>query len=83
MGAGVAEISESLLIIFALPLLLLMYSLIPATVKRLHDTNRSGWFCVLSIIIPLIGLYLVVVCSCLRGTNGENRYGEPPLPFFR
>ena len=82
IGAGVAEISEALLVIFALPLLLIMYSLIPATVKRLHDTNNSGWWGLIC-IIPLIGeVYALVVFGCLPGTVGENRYGEPPLPFF-
>ena len=83
IGVRVDEISESLLVIFALPLLLIMYSLIPATIKRLHDINLSGWWC-LFYIIPLIGeICAIVVCGCLSSTVGENRYGKPTLPFFR
>jgi uncharacterized membrane protein YhaH (DUF805 family) len=46
-----------------------------ATVKRLHDTNRSGVY-VLMALIPIIGLlYLLVCCGFLKGTDGENDYG--------
>ena len=51
---------------------------IAVTVKRLHDTNRSGW-CILIGSIPIIGcIYLFIVCGCLRGTEGDNRYDSPP-----
>ena len=47
---------------------------IAVTVKRLHDTNRSGW-CILIGSIPIIGIiYLFVVCGCFKGTEGNNRY---------
>ena len=44
------------------------------TCRRLHDTNRSGWFLLLY-FIPLIGLIWLLVLCCLEGTEGENRYG--------
>lgn len=46
-------------------------------VKRLHDTNRSGWH-ILTNLIPIVGtIYLFVVCGCLKGTDGDNNYGPP------
>lgn len=46
------------------------------SVKRLQDTNTSGW-CLLFGMIPLIGwIYLFVVLCCLPGTPGSNNYGE-------
>ena len=47
------------------------------TCRRLHDTNRSGWFLLLY-FIPLIGLIWLLVLCCLGGTEGENRYGFDP-----
>lgn len=39
-------------------------------VRRMHDVNKSGWFC----IIPIYNLIL----ACTNGTAGPNRYGEDP-----
>ena len=48
-----------------------------ATVRRLHDTNKSGWFVIL-FLIPLIGL-IVLVFLILPGDKGKNKYGLNPL----
>jgi uncharacterized membrane protein YhaH (DUF805 family) len=49
-----------------------------AGVRRLHDTDRSGWWTLL-IFVPLIGLVLLIVWLASRGTNGPNRFGPDPL----
>ena len=48
-----------------------------ATVRRLHDTNKSGWFVIL-FLIPLIGL-IVLIFLILPGDKGRNKYGPNPL----
>jgi len=48
------------------------------TVRRLHDTNRSGWW-VLIIFIPLIGPIFLLVFLCLKSDEGENQFGPNPL----
>ena len=48
-----------------------------ATVRRLHDTNKSGWF-VLLFLIPLVGL-IVLVFLIFPGDKGKNKYGHNPL----
>jgi uncharacterized membrane protein YhaH (DUF805 family) len=45
-------------------------------VRRLHDTGRSGWWLLLS-LIPLVGL-VVLVFMLLDGDRGNNRFGEDP-----
>ncbi len=47
---------------------------ITATVRRLHDTNRSGWW-TLCAIIPIVGFVLPWIFTLLPGDTGMNRYG--------
>jgi uncharacterized membrane protein YhaH (DUF805 family) len=47
-------------------------------VRRLHDTNRSGWWYWIA-LVPLIGIILLIVWFCTRGTQGQNDYGSDPL----
>ena len=44
------------------------------TFRRLHDTDRSAWWVLLS-IVPLIGAIVLIVFLCQPGTPGRNRYG--------
>lgn len=50
---------------------------IAVMVRRLHDTNRSGWMALL-LIIPLIGPIIIIVFMCLDSTPGENKFGPNP-----
>lgn len=50
---------------------------IAVAVRRLHDTDRSGWWVLLSLIPILGGLALLALC-CLDGTLGPNRFGDDP-----
>ena len=47
-------------------------------VRRMHDTNRSGWICLLG-LIPFAGWAALLVFSCQEGTRGDNQYGPDPL----
>ena len=47
-------------------------------VRRLHDTDRSGWWLLIG-LIPLIGFIVLLVFFCQRGTTGSNRFGGDPL----
>ena len=48
------------------------------SVRRLHDTNRSGWWLLLS-VIPLLGTIVLLIFWCMKGTQGQNDYGDDPL----
>jgi len=48
------------------------------SVRRLHDTGRSGWFILLG-LIPLIGIIILLIWFCQRGEDGPNAYGPPQL----
>jgi uncharacterized membrane protein YhaH (DUF805 family) len=63
------------------------YSSLAMEVKRWHDQNLSGWLALLTRIctfIPYIGwlilLVLAVILFFVRGTVGNNKYGEDPAP---
>jgi uncharacterized membrane protein YhaH (DUF805 family) len=46
-------------------------------VRRLHDTERSGWWTLL-VFIPFFGWLVLLVFACLDGTRGINRFGPDP-----
>lgn len=46
-------------------------------IRRLHDTNRTGWWLVLG-IIPIIGPIVLIIFFCLDSDPEENRYGINP-----
>ncbi len=45
--------------------------------RRLHDTNRSGWWLLIS-LIPLIGVIILIVFLVQDSQPGENKYGPNP-----
>lgn len=47
------------------------------TVRRLHDTGRSGWWMLIS-IIPILGIILLTYFMVLDGHTGVNEYGVNP-----
>ena len=58
-----------------------LFTLIPAIsagVRRLHDTNRSGFFLLIS-FIPFIGGLVLLFFLIPEGTKGKNRFGPDPL----
>lgn len=39
-------------------------------IRRMHDTDHSGWW----ILLPIVNL----IFACTEGTRGPNRFGEDP-----
>lgn len=50
---------------------------IAVSIRRLHDTDRSGWWLLLC-FLPIIGIIVLLVFFVLDGTRGSNRFGENP-----
>ncbi|MBZ2187762.1 DUF805 domain-containing protein [Alcanivorax sp. JB21] len=46
-------------------------------VRRLHDLNHSGWFCLLT-LVPIVNLILVLYLLFARGQPASNRFGPRP-----
>ena len=51
---------------------------IAAGVRRLHDTNRSGWWLLIP-FIPLVGAIILIIWLARPGDAGPNRFGAAPL----
>lgn len=50
---------------------------IAVSVRRLHDTERSGWWLLIA-FIPLIGAIVLLVFMVQDSKPGSNKYGENP-----
>ena len=48
-----------------------------ATVRRLHDTNRSGWWILIS-LVPFVGAIVLLVFLAQESHAVENQYGSRP-----
>lgn len=78
----VTNILDSLLLggMPALSLIVALATLVPslsAGVRRLHDTNRSGWWLLVA-LVPVVGAFVVVYFCCQPGTEGPNDFGPKP-----
>ena len=47
------------------------------SIRRLHDSDRSGWWLLLG-LVPMVGEIIVLVFMVLKGTRGANRFGADP-----
>ncbi len=74
--------SDGLLFFTLLILLFYLYSIIPMIslgIRRLHDTNLSGFYFLLG-IIPIVGaVILIYLCAIKVGDKGTNQFGPNPL----
>ena len=50
---------------------------IAVSMRRLHDTGRSGWWLLIS-FIPLIGIVVLVIFMILDSHADDNQYGPNP-----
>lgn len=47
------------------------------SIRRLHDTGRSGWWVLIS-LIPFVGAIILLVFLCMASEPVDNRFGEVP-----
>jgi len=71
-AAGIAALSVIVTVLGYVAIIALQIIL---TVQRCHDFNSSGWLSILA-IIPLVNL----IFWAIPGTDGPNRFGNPPPP---
>ena len=50
---------------------------IAVAIRRLHDLDRTGWWVLIA--FTGIGIILLLIWDCMKGTGGPNRFGPDPL----
>ena len=50
---------------------------IAVTIRRLHDTDRTGWWFLIA-FVPIIGVIVLLVFTVFDSTPGDNQYGPNP-----
>lgn len=61
-------------------LLWILVTIVPALavlVRRLHDTDKSGWWVLIG-VVPFVGTIVLFVFSVLDSDAGDNKYGKSP-----
>ncbi|MEG3613569.1 DUF805 domain-containing protein [Isoptericola haloaureus] len=70
------EFGASYLLVVVVNLAFLLPSL-AVTVRRLHDTDRSGFWWFIG-LVPFVGPIVLLVFMVLEGSPGANRFGPSP-----
>ena len=47
-------------------------------IRRLHDTDRSGWWLLIG-FVPLVNFYVLYLLLFKKGSVGANRFGADPM----
>ena len=74
MGLGTFNTESGYGVISGIYSLAVMVPAIAVAIRRLHDTDRSGWWFFI-LLIPLVGAIWFLVLMVLDGTAGQNQYG--------
>lgn len=67
-----------LVLVFAIGLLV---PSIAVGVRRLHDTDHSGWWLLIA-LVPLIGIFWLLYLLIIEGTPESNRFGPSPVTML-
>jgi len=79
ISIGLRVLSDGSTTFQAIDLAFLVLTLLPTiavTVRRLHDTDRSGWLALL-VLVPILG-WLLLLAMTLQPSDDQNRYGNRP-----
>jgi len=79
IGGITSEASDSSigLIPFFIYYLAALVPSLAVSVRRLHDTSRSGWWLLIS-LVPLVGSIVLLVFYCEDSHPGTNNWGPNP-----
>jgi len=75
--SGIIDGVMGLGLISTITSLALMLPSFAVAVRRLHDIDRTGWWVLIA--FTGIGLILLIIFDCTKGTTGPNRFGADPL----
>ena len=55
----------------------LLLPILSVAIRRLHDTDHTGWWVLIG-LIPIIGFIVLLIFYLRQSDPGENQYGPPP-----
>ena len=64
-------------VIISIPALALLIPYLSASVRRLHDHDKTGWLFLLA-FVPVVGWIFFLIMMLTPGTQGPNSYGSDP-----
>ena len=73
------QITGLFLILYFLYAIAMIVPGVAVGIRRLHDTDKSGWLMLIA-LAPLVGGIILLVFMVLEGTDGPNQYGAGPEP---
>jgi uncharacterized membrane protein YhaH (DUF805 family) len=76
IGASILDAAAKTVVIAGLVWLAFFLPNLAVLVRRLHDTDRSGWWVLIG-LIPLIGAIVLIVFACID-SGPPNKYGTGP-----
>jgi len=76
IGVSIVDAAINTPVLAFLTVLALFLPTLAVLVRRLHDTDRSGWWVLIS-FVPLVGTIVLIVFACID-SGPPNKYGNGP-----
>ena len=77
MAAGMFDNDLGIGVLQGLYSLAVLLPSFAVTVRRLHDTDRRGWWIFIA-LIPFVGAIWLLILLVLDGQSESNRFGDDP-----
>lgn len=71
---GIVDGLFGTLILTGIYYLTVLVPTVAVSIRRLHDTGRSGWWLLVS-FVPIVGLLVMIYFTTMDSEVGENDYG--------
>ena len=76
-STGLYDVESEIGLLSSLYSLAVLVPSIAVTIRRLHDTSRTGWWFLIA-FVPIIGVIVLLVFMVFDSTPGDNQYGPNP-----
>jgi uncharacterized membrane protein YhaH (DUF805 family) len=77
-STGLYDVESEIGLLSSLYSLAVLVPSIAVTIRRLHDTSRTGWWFLIA-FVPIIGVIVLLVFMVFDSTPGDNQYGPNPV----
>ena len=64
-------------VVSGLASLALLLPNLSVAIRRLHDTDHTGWWVLIG-LIPIVGFIVLLIFYLRQSDPGDNQYGPPP-----